>query len=374
MTLAFVANVFPVPAGIEPSPTGSMLTDSPLAGLTKALASRGHRVLVFSHSQHARMADGVTYRSLDNFIDSPAYDALILFENAAKLIATAQAPRRVLWLPAARFSDFDEHLFPHLDHVLVSLPTHADFLARHWQRISPQRISVLRPGLDEGWAAGFSGRQPAKTEDWMLANCSSGPGLLSALTLLLRIRAEVPAAELILPTQRSQVETLLGGFTGFTRLLNQPGVRFVQPCNRTEWRDLLEGIKISLLPHQDGDWVEWTDQLTGLAAGVVPVLTETATARHVTGEHGLFAPGHPGLDLHDASFVRHAVALLSDSEMRDWFAQRARHWIQETCLWPHVAGDFEQALATVQSRRAERIEIISPQKDGKRPTQPPLSL
>ena len=195
----------------------------------------------------------------------------------------------------------------------------------------------------------------------MLANCSSGPGLLSTLALLPRIRAEVSTAELILPTQRSQVETLLGGFTGFTRLLDQPGVRFIQPRNRTEWRDLMERIKLSLLPHHDGNWIDWTDLFFCLAAGVVPVLTETAAARHATGEHGLFAPGHPGLDLHDAAFVRHAVALLRDAKMRDWFARRARSWMQKVCLWPQVAGEFEQALATAQSRRAERIEIIAPQ-------------
>jgi len=355
MILAFVANVFP---GFSDGPdpmTGLNRPEQCLLELARALARRGHRVIVFGHGPREELKEGVFHRKLENFINSPAYDALIVFRHDFPVLEAAAAARILFWTTDALVGAWDERILPHVDHVLVSFPSQAEFVYRHYRRIARSHINVLGVGVSADYFPEPPAQLPDKPGNQILLDTEDMAGKLAILRSFPQVRARIPDAELIVPEVMAAWLHAWGGLLHGTELLEAAGVRFTGSLSREQLRNWQRQAKVMACPGRSGFGFA---VLEGMAAGAVPVVTDAPNLRTVMEGCGALVAGTPGEPAYTQAFVEQVVRLLSDDERRQWQARTGRRRAHAEFGWEIIAERFERIVGRTQSRRPERAEVV----------------
>lgn len=357
MTLAFACPIPPPFNGQSFANEGVGGSEASFICLTRELAARGHRVIAYTNTESEGVYDGVTYRNIRNYIDSPAYDALVLFRGAFQPLERSLAARRIFWSTDITMSDWDQAIFPHVDHWLAMSPYHVDFVRRHYLRSESVSKSVLGLGVV---ADDFFQEPPASLPEkpaCQLIYCSVPErGLGHLARLFPRIREEEPKAELVI-TSDYRLWGLPAGNEHFQTLLGRmDGVVFKGKVSRAELVRLQRASWVMAYPctYQEGFCLS---ALECIAAGAVPVTTNDFALKTTVAEHGVLLSGRPGEPAYDDAFVAHVVRLLRDRETREWMARRGRRHVSGQLTWSHIAQRFEETVIQIPRRGSARVVV-----------------
>lgn len=356
MTLAFVC---PIP----PSFNGQSFINEGVGGseasficLTRELATMGHRVIAYTNTELEGVYDGVVYRNVRNYVDSPAYDALVVFRGAFGQLEKSLAARKIFWSTDITTSDWDQTIFPHVDHWLAMSPFHVEFVRRHYLRCESVPKTVLGLGVvAEDFFQEPPGSLPEKPGCQLIYCSVPERGLGHLARIFPRIRAEEPTAELVI-TSDYRLWGLDAGNEHFRTLLGRmDGVTFKGKVSRAELVQLQRASRIMAYPctYHEGFCLS---ALECIAAGAVPITTNDFALRTTVAEYGVLLSGRPGEPAYDDAFVSHVVRLLRDHETREWMAQRGRRYVSAHMTWSNVARRFEEVVTQISRRGPSRVD------------------
>ncbi len=361
MTLAFVCPIQPSFNALSFTNEGVGGSEASFICLTRELAVLGHRVIAYTLTETEGVYDKVVYRNIRNYIDSPAYDALVVFRAAFGPLERSLAARRIFWSTDITVSDWDKAILPHVDHWLAMSPFHSEFVRRHYLLSDSIPNTILGLGVVAGdYFEDLPDNLPQKHGSRLIYCSVPDRGLDCLARLFPQIRERVPTAELLV-TSDFRLWGLDAGNAQIRALLeNMEGVVFRGKVPRNELVALQKSSRVMAYPctYHEGFCLS---ALECIAAGAVPVTTDAFALTTTVGEHGVLISGRPGEPRYDTAFVEHVTRLLRDEEVTEEMARQGRRYVNANMTWSHVAKRFESIVNQIPRRGSTRIEVTSPE-------------
>ncbi len=314
-----------------------------LAGLSAALAMRGHEVLVFNRCELPVAAHGVRWELWDT--TPPAdIDLLVAFRRPDLLDRFPGARRRVLWAAGAGAA---------LDNAAAQ-----DCLARHKPLVvflseTQRQAWTNRPGLETvviqpGIAADFLADDPMAPEDPPHAVATAHP--LAGLDWLIRvwserIRPEVPGAELHLYSalldrgrQGGAVPAAVAPIVEQAKAAQPHGVVIRRPQADPDMAKAYRSARVHLHPGSAHDVYGFAlaeSQAMGLPA-ITRANNPLVVERIADRQTGIIAAT-------DEAFASAAITLLTDRLNFDRMSAAART-VRRGRSWAVAAAEWEERL------------------------------
>jgi glycosyltransferase involved in cell wall biosynthesis len=349
MHTRFVVNLHPAFRSSDFEEAGVGGSEASLILFSRELARRGHTVEVFNLAENEGRFRGVCYRNLRRFRAEDECDLLVVFRAAIPSLAQVRARHVVYWSTDIQVADWDQTIFPFVDHVFCMSEFHLDFMAANYIRLPQERTTVLGLGIHALDYELDQSEPPRKTGNRLIYCSVPDRGLVHLRRLFPRIRASIPDAELLVTSDftlwgrasvQSGVEEHFKGIEGLSVLGNVPRARLVE---------LQKSAKIMAYPctYTEGFCISAAECM---AAGAVPVTTNGFALSTTVGNAGVLVDGRPGDRDYDEAFVAAVVDLLQNDLKRERLVSIGRQRAANEFTWRTIADRFERVVALIPIR------------------------
>ena len=291
--------------------------------------------------------DNVEYIHFGNFKDIEC-DILISSRQPAALDQMVKAKKAYLWVHDIHVGPNNPQMMGWLnkfDKILCLSQWHKDFFLHTYPELSAYKVVVTSNGID---LDRFKEQKPKK--NWLMFPSSANRGLRQMLSMLPEIRKKVPDAELhvyygfqtwmkIAQMNNNQAE--INEIAWYQKTMNEtPGVVYHGRVNQKELTDAWLQSKVWAYP-TDFTETSCISAMESQAAGCVPVTSALAALKETVKEGFLIPPYQKQEDVprYREQFISDVVKLLTDDELREFYANRCRKQAQQFA-WVDVAKSW----------------------------------
>jgi glycosyltransferase involved in cell wall biosynthesis/Flp pilus assembly protein TadD len=338
--------------GQTPRTKGLGGTESALVYLAEALATRGHRAVIFNHCDTPCTVGDVEYASWQTLpvrcvADRP--DVVVAVRDWRLIGQLRLAPLQLFWTLDAFDQAFlanlgDRQARAAIDFVVVGSDWQAATFREHHD-VPAWQMVVTRQGTAASAAHSDATRRPASSRTRKLVYLSTPfRGLDVLLDLFPRIRAACPDAELdVFSSMRVYGWSAADDEREFAALYakaRQPGVTLVGTRPQLELAERLQQARVLAYPNHYAETF-CIAAIEAQAAGCAVVTTALGALPQTVGEGGICIPGDPRSRAYQDAFVGHCVRLLTDDTQWENMSRAAfdRAWRDYT--WLGVAREWE---------------------------------
>ena len=314
--------------------------------LTRTLAKRGHRISVFGRSKNEGAFNGVQYLNISKFDSEKSYEVLVLFRCAHLWFTLAKAKRKIFWDTDVVYdcSNWDNLVFPYVDKIICISPFQRQFLLNHFKHVKPRQLELLDHGvIREDYFDAPPEVIPRKAGNRLIYCSVPERGLAHLARLFPLIKERVSDAELVITSDYSLWGRETGNQEYKEMLANTNGVSFLGKISRRRLVELQKSSKVMAYPcnYLEGFCIA---ALECIAAGAVPVTTNSYALTTTVADNGVLIDGNPGEVAYDAVFVNSIVTLLEDGEYWRDFALKGRQRALSNYTWESIAKRFEEIV------------------------------
>jgi glycosyltransferase involved in cell wall biosynthesis len=344
MEVDFISSVWPAVADGQYEEDGLGGAEAALVLLSRALASRGHRITIYGETYAPGFFNGVSYQNLAKLEPDRPRDVVVLVKAPYLPFKQMKARRRVFWLTDVRYDTYEADVFPFVDLIFCMSEFHRSELCAHFPTLPSSRTVVLNLGVLEAEYFGKPACElPPKNRDLLIYCSMPDRGLTHLTRLFPQIREEVPSAELVITSDFTLYRRPAAN-SGFRDLFcDMPGVRFLAKVPRQDLVRLQFEAKVMAYPctFPEGFCIA---ALECMAAGAVPVSTAAFALTTTIGDCGILLPSRPGEPDYDRGFIRGVTRLLKDGQFHAEMALRGRTRVAVGFLWSLAAQRFEDLV------------------------------
>ncbi len=345
VNFTFLTNAWPPVSDADFEGAGLGGSEAAQVLLCRVLASRGHRVTVFSQTYKPGISNGVEYLNLAQLDVAANHEVVILVKAMLPGFRALKARRKLFWSTDIRPSPLESDVVPYADRLLLMSEFHRRWILEQYPTIDSGMLEVMHLGvyapdyLDEHWD-----RIPTKANARLIYCSMPDRGLEHLARLFPRILAHVPSAELIVTGDYSLYRQPAGSEVYARLFSRRPGIQFLGKVSRAQLVALQRSAKVLAYPctFPEGFCISAAECM---AAGAVPVTTEAFALPTTVGDAGILIPGSPGECGYDDAFVAGVTRLLTDPIWYCELAVRGRQRVATRFTWEHVADRFEAVAA-----------------------------
>jgi glycosyltransferase involved in cell wall biosynthesis len=333
-------------------------SETALIQMARALAGRGHRVMVFNNVAAPGVWDGVRYqpaRSFPLFAVQPGFDVFIVSRYYGFFSLPFTARLKVLWnhdiLDRPRSL---KALADGIDLFLVLSRFHRDHYATRLPDIE-SRLVVTRNGLDLDLAARASAgavRDPARM--MYASRPERGLGLLLE-TIWPRLKRVRPDLKLWISGYHVPRDRLAPGLAEqYDRIdalvQRSPGVEPLGALPKAEYYGRLAGSALMLYPCVFPE-ISCLAALETQALGTPMVTTDGFALSETVMEPSFKVGGRPGSDEYVRAFVDRTITFLNNPDQALNAAGRARTDVFGRHGWDRIAAEWDRLFdLTIQAK------------------------
>ena len=327
-------------------------TESAVVYLADALAKRGHRIVVFNHSEEPGQFGAVEYARWETMPARCLTDRpdVVVGVRAWQMVGRARfAPLQMFWTGDAYDQPFVERLADskaraEIDVYMMLSDWQAETFEKH-HKVPRGQIVRTRYGIAASMSEAAVTPPDHRGRTRRLAYASTPfRGLDVLLQVFPRIRAACPDAELdifssmkVYGMEATQDQKYFGALY---RKARQPGVNLIGSVPQLELAARLQQARVLANPNHYPETF-CIAAVEAQAAGCVVVTSELGALPQTVGDGGICLPGDPHSAPYQRAFVETCIDLLTNDERWQATSARAfaRAWSDYT--WTGIAGQWE---------------------------------
>jgi glycosyltransferase involved in cell wall biosynthesis/Flp pilus assembly protein TadD len=331
-------------------------TESAVVYLARALAQRGHRVVVFNNCERPGVYDGVEYAAFSTLPERALRERPDVFVSVRfwELVGAARlAPLQIFWTGDAADQPFVQGLGEagarrHIDFFMLQSDWQATTFASSFG-LAPWQILRTRLGSAASAAEPPVRPVPGRVRAKRLVYASTPfRGLDVLLDLFPRIRAACPEAELdvfsslkVYGISEEEDQQRNGAIYAKAR---QPGVNLIGSVTQRELAERLQQARVLAYPNHFAETF-CIAAIEAEAAGCAVVTSALGALPETVGDGGICLAGHPATTAYQRAFVDACVALLTDEDLWQRTSARALERSWGEYRWPAIAAAWEDVCA-----------------------------
>lgn len=315
-----------------------------LFGLTKALAAKGHSVIVWNDPREAGEHDGVMYVDRAGFDPAPDSDAFILFRGPAEALHESGAGTKIFWsCDQATHGLYHRDIIPFVDATVCISPYHLRYFQQAYQ-VDLDRTFVIGLGVNGDYEA-----EVAKVPGRLIYCSIPDRGLDILAECWPRLLDINPDLSLVVTGDYTLWGSPTPGIHRYRiKFLRQPNVQVLGAIPRAELIQHQLKAEVHAFPciYPELFCLAVAECAT---AGAVPV-TSSAGAIETTNAWGIQIEGNPTSAPWKKRFVTWITELIANPTSLDTYRRKCMEGSRKFWSWDKIANQW---IHLIQDGRIE---------------------